>query len=159
MKIKQKCVTKTYSWCEKPVQWNVFVLGYSGSYWSQTEKALNIFARWITMTCVPVQRRCVTRVAKRFCLYCSDYKIDDEKHAILTGGTFTLKRIIFFGKMSSLLPNFSKMSPDDILSSVLCPRNAEIALCVSKYLGIITETRTKLDQGLSSDLLLTYCKT
>ena len=41
---------------------------------------------------------------------------------------------------------------------MLCPANADIALCVSKYLGIISDTRTKLDQGLSIDMLNTYCK-
>ena len=102
--------------------------------------------------------RPVTPVSERFCRYCSDNQIDDEKHAILTCGTFMLKRNCFFGKMSSLLPNFSKMSPDDILLSILCPANADIALCVSKYLGIISDTRTKLDQGLSPDMLNNYCQ-
>ena len=100
--------------------------------------------------------RPVTPVTERFCRYCSDNRIDDEKHAILICGTFTLKRNCFFGKMSSLLPNFQQMSPDDKLSSILCPANADIALCVSKYLGIISDTRSKLDQGLSLDMLNTY---
>ena len=71
---------------------------------------------------------------------------------------FTLKRNCFFGKISSLLPNFHQMSLDDKLLAILCPANADIALCVSKYLGIISDTRTKLDQGLSIDMLNTYCK-
>ena len=60
--------------------------------------------------------------------------------------------------MSSLLPGFSEMNVDDKLLSILCPASADIALCVSKYLGIITNTRTKLDQGLSFDMLTNYCK-
>ena len=44
------------------------------------------------------------------------------------------------------------------LLSILCPVNTEIAMCVSKYLKIITETRVKLDQGLSDTMLKQYCK-
>ena len=62
MKIEPKWVTKTYSQCEKPVQWNVFVFSYSGSFRSQSEKELNIRARVITLACAPVQRRCVSRI-------------------------------------------------------------------------------------------------
>ena len=102
--------------------------------------------------------RPVTPVASRFCLFCSNNSIDDEKHAILLCNTFTIKRNCFLGKMSSLLPGFSEMNVDDKLLSILCPASADIALCVSKYLGIITNTRTKLDQGLSFDMLTNYCK-
>ena len=103
--------------------------------------------------------RPVTPVESRLCRYCPNKCIDDEQHAILICETFKIKRNCFFGKISSLLPNFQEMSLNNKLLAILCPANAGIALCVSKYLGIITETRTKLDQGLSSDLLLTYCKT
>ena len=36
--------------------------------------------------------RPVTPVTSRICKYCSDHKIDDEKHAILECKTFSLKR-------------------------------------------------------------------
>ena len=103
--------------------------------------------------------RPVTPVASRICNYCTDNKIDDENHAILLCNTFNLKRNCFFGKMSSLMPNFNQLSSDEKLLSILCPATADIALCVSKYLGIISDTRKKLDQGLSSDMLEYYCKT
>ena len=103
--------------------------------------------------------RPVTPVASRICNYCADNKIDDENHAILLCNTFTLKRNCFFGKMSSLMPNFHQLSSNEKLLSILCPATADIALCVSKYLGIISETRKKLDQGLSSEMLEYYCKT
>ena len=124
---------------------------------------------WLTryrVSAVPTLRmesgrytRPVTPIAARFCRYCSENILDDEKHAILTCKTFTLKRNCFFGKISSLLPNFQQMALDDKLLAILCPKNADIALCASKYLGIISDTRTKLDQGLSTDMLKTYCKT
>ena len=102
--------------------------------------------------------RPVTPITSRICKYCSDNKIDDEKHAILECNTFVIKRNCFFGKITSLLPNFVGMSPEHQLVSILCPANTEIALCVSKYLKIITETRVKLDQGLSDTMLTQYCK-
>ena len=102
--------------------------------------------------------RPVTPVTSRLCKYCSINSIDDEKHAILECNTFLIKRNCFFGKMTSLLPNFNQMSLEHKLLTILCPANVDIALCVSKYLKIISETRTKLDQGLSNDMLLDYCK-
>ena len=102
--------------------------------------------------------RPVTPVSQRLCRYCSDNCIDDEQHAILLCGTFAIKRNCFLGKISSLLPNFHQLSMNNKLISVLCPANADIALCVSKYLGIITETRNKLDNGLSTDMLNRYCE-
>ena len=59
---------------------------------------------------------------------------------------------------NNILAPFVKMSPEHKLLSILCPVNTEIALCVSKYLKIISETRVKLDQGLSDTMLLQYCK-
>ena len=102
--------------------------------------------------------RPVTPVTSRLCKYCSNNSIDDEKHAILECNTFLLKRNCFFGRITSLIPNFEQMSPEHKLLTILCPSNAKIALCVSKYLKIISETRTKLDQGLSDTMLMDYCK-
>ena len=102
--------------------------------------------------------RPVTPVTSRLCKYCSSNKIDDEYHAILECSTFLIKRNCFIGKVTSLMPNFEQMSLEHKLLTILCPVNAEMALCVSKYLKIITETRIKLDQGLSNTMLTFYCK-
>ena len=102
--------------------------------------------------------RPVTPVTSRLCKYCSSNSIDDENHAILECNTFLLKRNCFFGRITSLLPNFEHMSPKHKLLTILCPSNVQIALCVSKYLKIISETRTKLDHGLSDTMLMDYCK-
>ena len=56
------------------------------------------------------------------------------------------------------MPNFGQMSLEHKLLTILCPVNAEMALCVSKYLKIITETQIKFDQGLSNTMLTFYCK-
>jgi len=102
--------------------------------------------------------RPVTPVTERVCCYCNSNSIYDEHHAILNCKTFTLKRNCFLGKLSSLIPNFSQMSKNDQLLTILCPASAEIAKCVSKYLGIIVETRKKRDRGLSTEMLNIYCK-
>ena len=54
--------------------------------------------------------RPVTPVAERLCRYCSDNCIDDEQHAFLLCGIFTIRGNCFFGKISSLLPNFHQLS-------------------------------------------------
>ena len=102
--------------------------------------------------------RPVTPVTLRICKYCSDQKIDDEKHAILECKTFSIKRNCFFGKITSFLPDFEQLNPEHKLLTILCPSDTEIAVCVSKFLKIITETRKKLDQGLSDTMLENYCK-
>ena len=102
--------------------------------------------------------RPVTPVASRLCKYCSSNRIDDEKHAILECNTFLLKRNCFFGKIGAFIPNFEQMSLEHKLLTILCPSSVDIAICVSKYLKIIYETRNKLDQGLSSVMLMNYCK-
>ena len=93
------------------------------------------------------------------CLDCHiTNKLDDERHAILECNTFSIKRNCFLGKINSLMPNFEQLSLEHKLLTILCPVNADMALCVSKYLKIITETRKKLDQGLSNTMLTYYCK-
>ena len=93
--------------------------------------------------------RPVTPITARICRYCPDNCIDDEKHAILICRTLMIKRNCFFGRISSLIPNFDQLCEVKKLAVILCPANAEIALCVSKYLGIICSTRNKIDDGLS----------
>ena len=102
--------------------------------------------------------RPVTPVSSRICKYCSSNQIDDEKHAILECNTFLLKRNCFIGKLKSLLPEFELMSLDHKLLTILCPATSEIAVCVSKYLEIISKTKKKLDEGLSDQMLSFYCK-
>ena len=102
--------------------------------------------------------RPVTPVTSRICKYCTGNKLDDERHAILECNTFSIKRNCFLGKINSLMPNFEQLSLEHKLLTILCPVNADMALCVSKYLKIITETRKKLDQGLSNTMLTYYCK-
>ena len=102
--------------------------------------------------------RPVTPITARICRYSDSDSIDDEKHAILFCNTFRLKRNCFLGRISTLIPNFSLLNNDEKLLVILCPANAEIALCVSKYLGIICNTRSKLDEGLSTDMLEIYAK-
>ena len=100
----------------------------------------------------------VTPLSDRICLYCDSKECDTEEHFILKCQTFTIKRNCFFGRMSALIPDFADLSDRDKLLSVLCPCTTEVAKNVSKYLGIMTETRKNLDNGLSSDMLNFYTK-
>ena len=102
--------------------------------------------------------RPVTPVEQRTCCYCKSQSLDNEMHAILVCNAMSIKRNCFLGKMSSLNPNFQYLSPENKLATILCPKNSEIAICVSKYLGILSETRKKLDLGLSDDMLGRYTK-
>ena len=102
--------------------------------------------------------RPVTPVCDRACVYCDSLECDTEEHFILKCKTFSLKRNVFFGRMAALIPNFSDFSNRDKLLSVLCPSSPEIAKNVSKFLGIMSETRKCIDEGLPPDLLLTYTK-
>ena len=65
--------------------------------------------------------RPVTPVTSRLCKYCSSNSIDDENHAVLECNTFLLKRNCFFGRITSLLPNFKQMSPKHKLLFSLVP--------------------------------------
>ena len=71
--------------------------------------------------------RPVTPVTSRLCKFGSSNSIDDEKHVILQCNTFILKRNCFFGRLTSLLPNFEHMRPKHKLltsfMSIKCPNS------------------------------------
>ena len=51
------------------------------------------------------------------------------------------------------MPEFELMSLNHKLLPISCPTTTEIAVCVSRYLEIISKTRKKLDEGLSEQML------
>ena len=57
-----------------------------------------------------------------------------------------------------LSPNFLSLSNDERLKFILCPPTTEIAKCVSKYLGIMTNVRKEIDMGLNPQDLQLYIK-
>ena len=85
--------------------------------------------------------RPITPLSSRTCRYCNSNSVDDEKHAILACNSLLLKRNCFLGRISALIPHFRQLQEDHQLAVILCPATTEIALCVSKYLGIICNTR------------------
>ena len=89
-------------------------------------------------------------------MHCSSGVCDTEKHFILFCETFKLKRQCFFGRLGQLNPQFVSLSDEQKLCVILCPSTTEIALCVSKYLGIMTNTRKEIDLGLDPSDLLKY---
>ena len=100
----------------------------------------------------------VTPLSDRVCVYCDSNEIDTEHHFILNCGTFNLKRNCFLGRMSALVPHFSNLNENEKLMSILCPSTTEMAKIVSKYLGIMTEVRKNIDNGLSIDSIQSYTK-
>ena len=60
--------------------------------------------------------------------------------------------------MSELYPNFMSLSDDQKFCVILCPSTSDIAKCVSKYLGIMTNVRKEIDMGLNPCDLQQYVK-
>ena len=100
----------------------------------------------------------VTPLSQRMCVYCTSGACDTEQHFILSCDTFNLKRQCFFGRLAVLYPEFLSLSDDDKLRVILCPSTIEIAKCVSKFLGIMTNTRKEIDMGLNVNNLKLYIK-
>ena len=100
----------------------------------------------------------VTQFSDRVCTYCDSGEIDTELHGILMCNTFVLKRQCFLSRVSEICPLFDIMPVEQQLITLLCPATAELAKCVSKYLGIISDTRKEIDNGLNRNYLLLYIK-
>ena len=99
-----------------------------------------------------------TPLSERICLYCESGVCDTEEHAILVCPTFNLKRQCFFGRVKTMLPNFEALTADQQLLTLLCPATTQLAKCVSKYLGIISDSRKQIDLGLQPGALQIYSK-
>ena len=102
--------------------------------------------------------RPVTPVYDRVCKYCDGESIDDEMHFILFCNTLKLKRQCFMMRLNVLKPEFDNMTCEERLSFILCPPTIEIAKCVSKFLGIMTNIRKEIDLGLNPHDLNLYIK-
>ena len=100
----------------------------------------------------------VTPLCERKCKYCENNEIDDEKHFILLCDTFKFKRQCFISRMNALYSNFKILSIEEQLRFILCPPTIETAKCVSKFLGIMTKTRSEIDAGLNPNDLNIYIK-
>ena len=98
----------------------------------------------------------VTPLSERVCVYCDNGVCDTEMHAVLVCPTFSLKRQCFLGRVTALLPHFDSMTADQKLHTLLCPATTQLAKCVSKFLGIISDTRKEIDQGLQPEVLKLY---
>ena len=102
--------------------------------------------------------RPVTPISERTCYYCDEGCIDDERHFILFCQTFKIKRQCFFSRLNVLNCSFNLYSYEEKLRFILCPPTLEVAKCVSKYLGIMTNIRSEIDMGLDPMNLNLYIK-
>ena len=98
----------------------------------------------------------VTPVSQRVCVYCDSGECDTEHHAILNCETFNLKRQCFIGRVIALCPNFLMLTPEQKLTTILSPATPELAKCVSKFLGILSDTRKEIDLGFQRENLQIY---
>ena len=51
--------------------------------------------------------------------------------------------------MSSILPEFRKMSPADQLNTVLCPTSTAAVKIVNKYIKLLFKARDQIDSGIA----------
>ena len=61
-------------------------------------------------------------------------------------------------RMKVLKPEFDNFTCKEKLSLILCPPTIEIAKCVSKFLGILTNIRKEIDLGFNPNDLSLYIK-
>ena len=61
-------------------------------------------------------------------------------------------------RMRVLHPQFVSMSLNEKLNFILCPPTTDIAKCVSKYLGIMSNIRREIDMGFNIQDLNIYSK-
>ena len=100
----------------------------------------------------------MTPVCDRICKYCDHQVIDDEMHFILLCDTFRLKRQCFLKRLNALNPEFDNLTCEQKLSYILCPPSIDVAKCVSKFLGIMTNIRKEIDMGFNPQGLDLYLK-
>ena len=56
----------------------------------------------------------------------------------------------------AICPAFQNLTLEQQLKTLLCPATTELAKCVSKYLGIISNIRKEIDSGLEPEALKLY---
>ena len=61
-------------------------------------------------------------------------------------------------RLDVLNPKFELMSCEEKLRFIFCPPTIDIAKCVSKFLGILTNIRNEIDMGLNPQDLKLYQK-
>ena len=83
--------------------------------------------------------------SSRTCLYCLSGEIDDERHLLMSCPIFAVKRACFFGKLSSISPQFNTLSEDQKIKFILCPTSEIITKVVNKYIRIIFNARDNID--------------
>ena len=90
----------------------------------------------------------ITPLPLRTCVHCDSGQVDTEQHAVLHCETFTLKRQCFLARVNRMVPTFPLLTMEEQLITLLCPATADLAKCVSKFLGIISDTRKEIDLGM-----------
>ena len=98
----------------------------------------------------------VTPLLQRTCSYCNSGECDTELHAMLQCETFKLKRQCFQSRVSAFFPTYPYLTVEQQLATILCPSTTDLAKCVSKYFGIISNARKQIDLGFKKEDLQLY---
>ena len=95
----------------------------------------------------------ITPLHRRTCKYCpvtdddqNPGNIDDEYH-LFQCPTFANKQRCLFARIAQVIPNFDNLSFEHKVRTMLCPINTQATKIVNKYIKIIFNARTKLDEG------------
>merc|ERR1712105_99567 len=78
---------------------------------------------------------------------------DTELHFRMQCPTFKISRRCFYGKFSSLDPNFKNLEEEQMFLQLLCPRTAQQAKLTNKFIKIMLDWRETIDDGISIDNL------
>ena len=87
----------------------------------------------------------------RLCKFCNSGQIGDEEHFLLNCDLFSIKRACFFGKMTSIMPNFMNMSSSDKLKTMLCPTSTAATKIINKFMRIMFLARDSIEEGACID--------
>ena len=90
----------------------------------------------------------ITPLSLCTCVYCDSGQVDTEQLVVLHCKTFSLKRQCFLARVNMMVPTFPLLANEEQLKTLLCPATADLAKCVSKFLGIISDTRKEIDLGM-----------
>ena len=93
---------------------------------------------------------------ERVCHYCRpsgvdnqlEGYVDNEQHLLTGCSTFTLERNCLFAKLGCIIPDFHTLNLEQKTSTLLCPTTVVAAKMVNKFIQLVFQMRTLLDDGV-----------
>ena len=72
--------------------------------------------------------------------------VDDEFHILVRCPLFSNERTVFFGKLGAIIPSFPQLSIENKFKTILCPTSAKAAKLANRFIQLMFNTRSKIDQ-------------